>query len=323
MSVGSVERNETWDEMAAEKLAEDETTTKDSVLWVTEASDVELTGKILEEGNASELSVTTEDCSATVLEPASVEAPDAVLDNTVDSTLAVLLIGASVVELGATKVDWVSDAIVESSVGPAVPEVISDAVSVTDELSWLETTDDSKPVLTTSDAMLDNDGEAVTEEIDSPETVDVSKSVLSVSDARLDDDGEAVGKTVEASEEVLRSEELEDTSTEDVAEAKDVSVPVETVSEEIAEVVGVAVGTLERSEEARLEEMLNERLEKRLLERLLDRLATMLLEISLEQLSGQGDGEGGVTLVSTGGDVVIGGVVEALVDLLDVTVAAG
>lgn len=79
--------------------------------------------------------------------------------------------------------------------------------------------------------------------------------------------------------------------------------------------------SLEDPEETRLDEMLIDRLEKRLLERLLDKLSIMLLEIALEQLSGHDDGEGGVTLVSLGGDVVTGGGDGTLV--VDVTVGAG
>jgi len=143
--------------------------------------------------------------------------------------------------------------------------------------------------------------------------------VLAASDDGLDNDDGVVGSIVETSEESI-TEELEATSTVVVAEIVEVSLPtVEDVSE-IAEVVGGGVDSLENPEETRLDEMLIDRLEKRLLERLLDKLSTILLEIALVQLSGHDDGEGGVMLVSMGGDVVIGGGDGTLVD---VTVGAG
>lgn len=58
--VGSVERDESWDEMASEELAKEETASEDSEVWLTGA-DTELLGKLLEEDNSSEVSVAIED----------------------------------------------------------------------------------------------------------------------------------------------------------------------------------------------------------------------------------------------------------------------
>ena len=60
---------------------------------------------MLEEDNSSEVSVATEDCSTALLELIPADAPDAVLDSTLDSALGVLLVRTSIVELGTTSVD--------------------------------------------------------------------------------------------------------------------------------------------------------------------------------------------------------------------------
>lgn len=102
--VGSVERGESCDETTSEELAKEETASEDSEVWVTGA-DTELLGKMLEEDNSSEVSVATEDCSTALLELIPADAPDAVLDSTLESALGVLLVRTSIVELGTTSVD--------------------------------------------------------------------------------------------------------------------------------------------------------------------------------------------------------------------------